>query len=96
MSAACSEPTASMTARTSSIRSSSVGAPTLRSERPMPRLSNVISREKLGQPSVERRPDVVLPLDLEVADQAGDPHDVERTRADHPIRDVDIAGPGCT
>src|SRR5262249_58022140 len=38
------EPTASMTARTSSIRSSSVGTPTTESEEPTPRLSNRISR----------------------------------------------------
>ena len=39
ISAARSEPTASMTARTSSIRSSSEGAPSTGSEMPVPRLS---------------------------------------------------------
>ena len=42
--AARSDPAASMTARTSSIRSSSVGAPTTGSESPVPRLSNMIKR----------------------------------------------------
>ena len=44
-SAARCEPTASMTARTSSIRVSSVGAPLTGSDMPVPRLSNLISRE---------------------------------------------------
>ena len=43
-SAARSEPTASITARTSSIRSSSGATPWTRSDRPVPRLSNRISR----------------------------------------------------
>jgi hypothetical protein len=43
--AARREPTASMIARTSSIRVSSVGAPLTRSDMPVPRLSNRISRE---------------------------------------------------
>ena len=45
--AARSEPTASMTARMSSIRSSSEPTETW-SERPIPRLSNMIKREKLA------------------------------------------------
>ena len=46
-SAARSDPTASITARTSSMRSSSVGNPSVGtgSDRPVPRLSNRISRE---------------------------------------------------
>lgn len=44
-SAACSLPAASMTARMSSIRSSKVGQPQPRSERPVPRLSKKINRE---------------------------------------------------
>ena len=43
--AARSEPTASITATTSSICSSSVGAPEIRSDRPAPRLSKVINLE---------------------------------------------------
>ena len=39
------EPTASMTARRSSIRASSVGAPETRSDIPVPRLSKRINRE---------------------------------------------------
>jgi hypothetical protein len=45
-SAARSEPTASMTARTSSIRCSSVGISDTRSESPVPGLSNRMSRAK--------------------------------------------------
>jgi hypothetical protein len=45
-SAALSLPTASITARTSSIRSSRVGKLPSRSERPVPRLSNKITRLK--------------------------------------------------
>jgi hypothetical protein len=40
------QPAASITARTSSMRVSSVGAPVTRSDIPVPRLSNRISREK--------------------------------------------------
>ena len=54
ISAARSEPTASITARTSSILSSSVPAWT-RSERPMPRLSNRITRAKEPRRSTKRR-----------------------------------------
>jgi hypothetical protein len=43
--AACREPTASMTARTSSIRCSRVGTGPTRSESPVPRLSNMIKRQ---------------------------------------------------
>ena len=47
-SAARSDPTASITARTSSIRCSSVGRSSsgTRSDRPVPRLSNRINRQK--------------------------------------------------
>ncbi len=45
-SAARSEPTACITACTSSMRSSSMGASVTRSERPVPRLSNNITRAK--------------------------------------------------
>ena len=45
ISTACSEPAASITARTSSILVSSVGTSATRSETPVPRLSNQISRE---------------------------------------------------
>jgi hypothetical protein len=44
-SAARREPAASITARTSSMRVSSVGAPSTGSDIPVPRLSNLISRE---------------------------------------------------
>lgn len=44
-SAARSEPAASITARTSSIRSSRVAASVTRSDKPVPRLSNKINRE---------------------------------------------------
>jgi hypothetical protein len=39
------DPTASITARTSSIRVSRLGAPATRSDMPVPRLSKAISRE---------------------------------------------------
>ena len=52
MSAAVSEPAASMTARTSSIRSSSVPTRT-RSDRPIPRLSKRISPGKRSEPFAE-------------------------------------------
>src|SRR6516162_10911972 len=48
-SAARSEPAASITARTSSIRSSSVATPATRSDRPVPRLSNRIRRENAAR-----------------------------------------------
>ena len=45
MRAARSDPTASMTARTSSMRSSSVAIPQSRSDKPVPRLSKQITRQ---------------------------------------------------
>ena len=44
-SVACFEPVASITARTSSMRTSRLGMSETRSERPVPRLSNRITRE---------------------------------------------------
>jgi len=41
------DPAASITTRMSSIRSSSEGAPVIRSDRPWPRLSKVMTRAKL-------------------------------------------------
>ena len=54
MSTARSEPTASITARTSSIRSSSGTGATLRSERPRPRLSKRIRRLNDASPRKKR------------------------------------------
>jgi hypothetical protein len=55
-SAARSEPAASITARTSSIRSSSVGAPATGSERPTPRRSKTSTLAK--EPSRRRKRDI--------------------------------------
>jgi hypothetical protein len=53
------DPTASITARASSIRVSSVGAPLTRSDMPVPRLSNRINRQNEESSSREDANDVV-------------------------------------
>ena len=57
ISAARSEPAASMTARTSSMRVSSCAIPVARSESPVPRLSNMMSRPRPARPSNRRAHD---------------------------------------
>ena len=86
MSTARSDPTASITARTSSMRSSSGAGGTLRSDRPSPRLSKRIRRLNDRQPAEEPRDRRVLPLEVEVTGEALHEHDVEVTFAAHLVR----------
>ena len=78
--AACFEPAASITARMSSIRASRVGSPTSRSESPVPRLSKMISREKEAMRSMLAGEARLLPLVLEVGDEARRSDQVEAPR----------------
>src|SRR3954451_4916349 len=86
--AACSTPAASMTARMSSMRSSTLARPTLRSERPVPRLSNVRTRAyspRFGDALRDRE----IPEQVEVRHEPG--HDDQvRTRAVLRVRDRQI------
>ncbi len=66
MSTARSEPTASITARTSSIRSSSGTGATLRSERPEAALVEADETAERRQPAEEAGDRRVLPLDVEM------------------------------
>ena len=68
-----------MTASTSCIRVSRSGTPGGRSDIPVPRLSNRISRPIDAQPVQEVRVPRVGPVELEVRHEAGDQHDVAVT-----------------
>ena len=87
------EPTASITARTSSMRCSSVGSSSsgTRSESPVPRLSKRISRENEASRRRKRANDGSLPEVLEVRDPAHDEDEVERAVADDLVGDVHVA-----
>ena len=75
-----------MTARRSSIRCSSVATAT-RSDRPVPRLSNMIRRLNDARRSKYLR-SAVLPLQLEVRDEHRNMNEVEGAIADDLIRDA--------
>src|ERR1700694_2827095 len=94
--AARCEETASRTARTSSMRCSSVGSLSLdtRSERPVPRLSKRISRENRGQPAEKASVLGDLPGHFYIRDPARNPNKVERATADDLVRDVDVTAFG--
>ena len=83
-----------MTARTSSIRSSSVGKVPSRSDRPVPRLSNRMRR--LNALRRERKCDQVglIPVMVEVRDEAGHENQIQRPLADDLIGYAEIAALG--
>ena len=85
------EPTASITARTSSIRSSSEGAPVMRSDRPWPRLSKAMTWAKAGEAPQEGGVARQLVLELEMRDHARDHDDVDRPVTHHLVGDVHVA-----
>ena len=93
-SAARSEPAASITARTSSIRCSSVGASATGSDSPDPRRSNVDHPRERGERLEEARRRLVLPDQLDVGDEAGDDDEVELALAEDLVGDVDVAAAG--
>ena len=78
----------SCTARTSSMRSSSVGRCATRSDSPVPRLSNRISREKPRQPAEESRERRFVPEVLEVRHPSHHEDEVDRAAAQDLIGDV--------
>ena len=92
MRAARSDPTASMTARTSSMRCSSVGSSSIatRSERPVSRLSKRIRRERRQGARGSAR-GKAPPADVEVGNPPLYIDEVERSIADDLIRDIDVA-----
>ena len=85
ISAARREPAASRTACMSRIRSSRVGNPTLRSDRPVPRLSNRINREKALEHMCQRRKH---PGVIQIGYRARHIDDIERAIAYRLIGDV--------
>src|SRR5215469_7429752 len=87
--AARSDPAASITARISSLRSSSVGTPATRSDRPVPRLSNRSTR-MLGKTTQESSPACNLPDQLHVGDPGGRDDHIKRALAQHLVGDHDI------
>src|SRR5438105_8839153 len=85
---------ASMTARTSSMRVSSVGAPLTRSDIPVPRLSKRIRRQNEESRS---RNGAKLPIDQcssRCRDVAGDEDEIERAATADLVGDVDVAASG--
>ena len=88
-SAARSEPTASSTARTSSICVSSVSVRG-RSERPVPRLSKRIRRENDASRSREAGEERILPRVADVAEERHE-YEVDGPVADHLVGDRDVA-----
>ena len=77
-SAACSDPTASITARTSSMRTSRLGMSATRSESPVPRLSNRIWREnELSRVSKRAK----FPINLDIRHPSRHKHEVSRSFA---------------
>src|SRR5215471_6616006 len=87
--AARSEPTASITARTSSMRSSRLAMP-VRSDSPVPPLvEHDEARERRQAPEVSGLVGV-LPLQLEVRDKGRHVDEVDRAVAEHLVGDVDL------
>ncbi len=91
--AARCEPTASITARRSSIRTSRVGSwsSATRSESPVPRLSKMIRRENDASRFRNFARSGVLPCQFDMRHPPGDVDQVERTFADDLVGDVHLA-----
>src|SRR5215211_5622233 len=94
--AARSLPAASITARTSSIPSSRVATPLTLSERPVPRLSNRISRLKELKREKKRARAGLSPSNFEIRDEAWNEDDVEWAVPDDLKSHPDIAAPRVT
>ena len=94
--AARSEPTASRTAGMSSMNSSSVGSAEvgIGSDRPVPRLSNMISRPNDARRSRRRGQRRHVPLRLDVAEPLVEQQDVGRPVAEDLVGEVEVAEPG--
>src|SRR5437899_8039710 len=85
-----SEPAASITARMSSIRVSSVVSPETPVGHPRPAFVEHDQPRKRHEPSQEALHRRVLPAQLDVVRQAGDPDEVERAFSDNLVGDVDV------
>ena len=88
---ALSDPTASMTARTSSMVVSTDCTSRTRSERPVPRLSKHEHAAAVGQPLDVSHEEWLVPRRDQIAGNAAHEHDIRRTRAYDLIRDRDVA-----
>ena len=96
ISAARSEPTVSSTAGMSAMNSSSVGSEAvgIGSDRPVPRLSNMISRPNVAKRSRRLGQRRHVPLGIEIAEPLVEQQDVGRPVADDLIREVEVAQSG--
>src|SRR5689334_9911203 len=81
-----------MTARTSSIRSSSVAIPTSRSESPVPRLSNRISQE--NEARREKNCANAVSQNISFGDKARHEDQIKRAVADHLVGNPHIPATG--
>ena len=81
---------ASVAARTSSMRSCSVGAPITRSDMPVPRLSERMRRRRPAELLAPASGDRHLPRQLHVREEAGHEDDVEVAAADDLVGDRDV------
>ena len=91
-----SEPTVSSTAGMSAMNSSRVGSDEvgIGSDRPVPRLSNMISRPNDGETLAELRERWDIPLRIEVAEPLVQQEDVGRALPDDLVREVEVAESG--
>ena len=84
------EPAAAITARTSSMRCSSVGSAPTRSDRPVPRLSNRMTRENSDEPTEKTGEGRLGPEAIEMRHPPHHEHEIDGSAADDLIRDVDV------
>src|SRR6266404_5431497 len=84
------DPAASITARTSPTRSSTVCSPT-RSESPWPRLSKTMTRAKDVSLFEQVLVDGELPVELGVGKRSRDEDEIARPLAEDSVGDVDVA-----
>ena len=76
------------------MRVSRVGASRIRSERPVPRRSKHDEARERRQPVVERPHVRTLELDVKVAGEAMDEHEIDRPFTLDGVGDGDVAAPG--
>jgi hypothetical protein len=83
----------SITARMSSIRVSRLGKSETRSDKPVPRLSKVMSRENEASRNI-RCSNPGSPMDIEIGDEAGHEHQVEWPGAENLVGNMNVAALG--
>ena len=92
-SAACLEPTVSITARTSSMRTSRLGTSPMRSDSPVPLVEQDQARER-RQPLEEASERGLFPRLLQVRDEAGHDQQIKRAGAQDLVGDAQVAAAG--